>query len=252
MKKFRNIFLFIIILFCNTFVSANEKCSEERKQWVEFYKQDFASNFSKIEYSDDPCMVSAISFEIKENGSNSLLNLGKVDGSSHFEKLSAKGDINWVPEYFEMNASQDYLYGAYYHHNENYADAILFLGDFLEVNPQDRLTPKAQFLYGESFRLIEDYIEAAQQYVDVYEKFNKSEFRPISLLRLGEMMIKIDYKDKGCEVINHFQYEFTNIEDDIYRVSEALLKKYDCPKVVKTDSKIILAEILQDTKIFLE
>ena len=249
MKK---ILLILFLVLYSTTSFADESCSEERKQWVEFYKQDFANNFRKIEYSDDPCMVSAISFEIKESGSNSLLNLGKEDGSSHFKKLSAKGDINWVPEYFEINASQDYLYGAYYHHNENYADAILFLGEFLEANPQDRLTPKAQFLYGESFRLIEDYIEAAQQYVDVYEKFNKSEFRPISLLRLGEMMIKIDYKDKGCEVINHFQYEFTNIEDDIYRKSETLLEKYDCPKVVKTDSKIILAEILQDTKILLE
>jgi TolA-binding protein len=251
MRKLFSKILFLSLLLSGN-VYADDRCSEERKQWVEFYKQDFASNFSKIEYSDDPCVVSAISFEIKESGSNSLLNLGKEDGSSHFEKLSAKIDINWVPEYFEINASHDYLYGAYYHHNENYADAILFLGDFLKTNVQDRLTAKAQFLYGESFRLIEDYIEAAQQYVDVYEKFNKSEFRPISLLRLGEMMIKIDYKDKGCEVINHFQYEFNYAEDAIYRESEALLEKYDCPKVVLTDSKILLVEILQETKILLE
>lgn len=245
MKKILLIFFLILYSFTSY---ADERCSEERKQWVEFYKQDFANNFSKIEYSNDPCMVSAISFEIKESGSNSLLNLEKEDGSNHFKKLSAKGDINWVPEYFEINASLDYLYGAYYHHNENYADAILFLGDFLETNVQDRLTAKAQFLYGESFRLIEDYIEAAQQYVDVYEKFNKSEFRPISLLRLGEMMIKIDYKDKGCEVINHFQYEFNYEDNDIYRESEALLEKYDCPKVVLTDSKIMLSKIIKDTK----
>ena len=250
MKKLLSILVLGLLLSGNAY--ADDRCSEERKQWVEFYKQDFANNFSKIEYSDDPCMVSAISFEIKESGSNSLLNLGKEDGSSRFKKLSAKGDINWVPEYFEINASQDYLYGAYYHHNKNYEDAILFLGDFLETNDQDRLTAKAQFLYGESFRLIEDYIEAAQQYVNIYEKFNKSEFRPISLLRLGEMMIKIDYKDKGCEVINHFQYEFNYTEDDIYRESEALLEKYDCPKVVLTDSKIILVEILQETKILLK
>jgi TolA-binding protein len=243
------IFKILIILLIFPFPSfADERCTVERKQWIEFYKQDFANNFSKIEYSNDPCMVSAISFEIKESGSNSLLNLDKDDGSSHFKKLSAKGDINWVPEYFEINASHDYLYGAYYHHNENYVDAILFLGDFLETNDQDRLTAKAQFLYGESFRLIEDYIEAAQQYVDVYEKFNKSEFRPISLLRLGEMMIKIDYKDKGCEVINHFQYEFNYEDNDIYRESEALLEKYDCPKVVLTDSKIMLSKIIKDTK----
>ena len=245
-KKLLSIIVLGLLLGGNGY--ADERCTVERKQWIKFYKQDFASNFSKIEYSDDPCVVSAISFEIKESGSNSLLNLGKEDGSNHFKKLSAKGDINWVPEYFEINASHDYLYGAYYHHNENYADAILFLGDFLETNDQDRLTAKAQFLYGESFRLIEDYIEAAQQYVNIYEKFNKSEFRPISLLRLGEMMIKIDYKDKGCEVINHFQYEFNYAEDAIYRESEALLEKYDCPKVIITEGQIKLAKIIEDTR----
>ena len=73
----KQIFLIFFLILYSYPSFANDRCSEERKQWVEFYKQDFASNFSKIEYSDDPCMVSAISFEIKESGSNSLLNLGK-------------------------------------------------------------------------------------------------------------------------------------------------------------------------------
>ena len=242
---------YILILFLfigNSFVSADERCSEERKQWVDFYKQDFANNFRKIEYSDDPCMVSAISFEIKESGSNSLLNLGKEDGSSHFEKLSAKGDINWVPEYFEMNASHDYLYGAYYHHNENYEDAATFFEDFLKSNPQNRLTPKAQFLYGETFRLLDEYIEAAEQYLDVYVKFNTNEFAPISLVRLGEMMIKIDYKDKGCELLNYFEYEFPYADDQIYLESESLLKKYQCTKVIITEGQIKLAKVIEDTR----
>ena len=147
-----------------------------------------------------------------------------------------------------MNAKPDYLYAAQHYHIKNYEAAALFFEDFLEANPQDRLTPKAKFLYGETFRLTEDYIEAAKQYVDVYEKFNNSEFRPISLLRLGEMMIKIDYKDKGCEVINHFQYEFPNIDNQLYLESESLLKKYQCTKVIITDSKIILAKIIKDIR----
>ena len=74
MKKLFLIFFLILYSFPSL---ADERCSKERKQWVEFYKQDFANNFSKIEYSDDPCMVSVILFEFKESGSNSLLNLGK-------------------------------------------------------------------------------------------------------------------------------------------------------------------------------
>ena len=242
------IFFAVILTTTISFVSADERCTVERKQWVEFYKQDFANNFSKIEYSDDPCMVSAISFEIKESGSNSLLNLGKEDGSSHFEKLSAKGDINWVPEYFEMNASHDYLYGAYYHHNKDYEAAALFFGDFLKSNPQDRLTPKAQFLYGETFRYLDDYIEAATQYLTGYEKFIESEFTALNVMRLGEMMIKIDYPKTGCELLNNVQNEVPPVNDDIYLEAEQLMKTYKCPKVVTTDGDIMLANLIKDAK----
>ena len=65
MIKFRNIFLFFIILFCNTFVSANEKCSEERKQWVEFYKQNFINDFGKVNFSNDPCLIDIINQDDK-------------------------------------------------------------------------------------------------------------------------------------------------------------------------------------------
>jgi len=239
MKKFRNIFLFITILFCNTFVFANEKCSEERKQWVEFYKQNFANDFGKVNFSSDPCLIDIINQEDK--------NKVEVDNAvkNIFSDIKSDNGINWVPEYFELNAKPDYLYGVQYYQIKNYETAALFFEDFLEANPQDRLTPKAQFLYGETFRLTEDYIEAAYQYLDVYEKFNKNEFVPLSLLRLGEMMIKIDYKDKGCEILNHFQYEFYNIEDEIFLESEDLMKKYQCTKVVITDGEIMLVDAIK-------
>ena len=240
MKKFRNIFLFIIILFCNTFVSANEKCSEERKQWVEFYKQNFINDFGKVNFSNDPCLIDIINQDDK--------NKVEVDNAvkNIFSDVKSVNDINWVPEYFELNAKPDYLYAAQHYHIKNYEAAALFFEDFLKANPQDRLTPKAKFLYGETFRLLEEYIEAAYQYLDVYVNFNKNEFAPISLVKLGEMMIKIDYKDKGCELLNLFEYEFPNADDQIYLESESLLKKYQCTKVIITDSKIILAKIIKD------
>ena len=44
MSKKLNLIIFIFVFF-TTNLFAVENCSEERKQWIEFYKKDFAQNF---------------------------------------------------------------------------------------------------------------------------------------------------------------------------------------------------------------
>ncbi|MDA8845671.1 hypothetical protein N9N60_02995 [Candidatus Pelagibacter bacterium] len=245
MKKLFLTFFLILYSFPSL---ADERCTVERKQWIKFYKQDFARNFTKIEYGSDPCLVSIISQEYKGDVESLLIGTKENSTQNILSNLSDNRDINWVPEYFEIDANEDYVYGAHYFHKNEYENAAIFLADFIDNNSQHRLVPKAKFLYAETFRLTEEYIDAAIEYVDIYEKFNKSEFRPISLLRIGEMTIKIGFKEKGCEVLNHFQYEFPLIKEEIYVESENLLKQYQCPKTIITDSKILLSKILKDTR----
>jgi len=66
------------------------------------------------------------------------------------------------------------------------------------------------------------------------------------------MTIKIGFKEKGCEVLNHFQYEFPLIKEEIYVESQNLLKQYQCPKIAITDSKKLLSKILKDTRELIE
>ena len=249
MKKIFLLFFLILYSFPSL---ADERCTVERKQWIEFYKQDFARNFTKIEYENDPCLVSIISQEYKGDVESLVIGTKENSTQNILNNLSDKRDINWVPEYFEIDANEDYVYGAHYFHKNEYENAAIFLADFIDNNSQHRLVPKAKFLYAETFRLTEEYIDAAIEYVDIYEKFNKSEFRPISLLRIGEMTIKIGFKEKGCEVLNHFQYEFPLIKEEIYVESENLLKQYQCPKIAITESKILLSKILKDTRELIE
>jgi len=245
MKKTFLIFFLILYSFPSL---TDERCTVERKQWIKFYKQDFAKNFTKIEYGNDPCLVSIISQEYKGDVESLLIGTKENSTQNILSNLSDNRDINWVPEYFEIDANEDYVYGAHYFHKNEYENAAIFLADFIDNNSQHRLVPKAKFLYAETFRLTDEYIDAAIEYVDIYEKFNNSEFRPISLLRIGEMTIKIGFKEKGCEVLNHFQYEFPLIKEEIYVESENLLKQYQCPKIAITDSKILLSKILKDTR----
>ena len=51
MKKLLGIVILGLLLSGNAY--ADERCTVERKQWIKFYKQDFARNFTKIEYEND-------------------------------------------------------------------------------------------------------------------------------------------------------------------------------------------------------
>lgn len=235
----------LIILFIFPFYSlADERCTEERKQWIDFYKKDFAQNFSKIEYADNPCFIEIITQEYKGNA-ESVISTSK---QNIFNNLETVQDINWVPEYFELDANDDYLYGAQYFASKKYDEAAIFLSDFLENNSEDKLSPKAQFIYAETFRFRNDYIEAATQYLTGYEKFTESKFTPLYVMRLGEMMIKINYHKEGCELLNNVQNEIPPVNDDIYLETEQLMKTFKCPKVVTIDGETMLANLINNTK----
>lgn len=245
MSKKLNLIVYIFLFF-TTNLFALENCTKVRKQWIEFYKKDFAQNFSKIEYADNPCFIEIISQEFNANAESLITsNQGNLN---IWNNLDVTNDINWVPEYFELDAKEDYLYGAQYFASKKYDEAAIFLSDFLENNTDDKLLPKAQFLYAETFRFRDDYIEAATQFLTGYEKFMESEFTPLNVMRLGEMMIKIDYPETGCELLNNVQNEVPPVNDEIYLETEQLMKTYKCPKVVTTDGEIMLANLIKDTK----
>jgi tetratricopeptide (TPR) repeat protein len=244
--KMKKIFLIFFLILYSLPSFADERCTEERKQWIEFYKKDFAQNFSKIEYADNPCFIEIISQEFNANAESLITsNQGNLN---IWNNLDVTNDINWVPEYFELDAKDDYLYGAQYFASKKYDEAALFFSDFLENHSKDKLAPKGQYLYAETFRFREDYIEAATQYLTGYEKFIESEFTALNVMRLGEMMIKIDYPKTGCELLNNVQNEVPPVDDDIYLETEQLMKTYKCPKIVTTDGDIMLANLIKDAK----
>lgn len=243
------IFTILLILFVISFSSRSEEnCSDERKQWVEFYKHDFAKNFDKIEYSKNNCLIEILSSEISNSPSSLLILDTKSNNNTYFEYSDVSKNINWVPEYFEKDANFDYLYGIYYFHHEKYLYASVYFEKFLENNINHKLAPKAMFLRGESFRFLEEYIDAAEQYVEGYDKFYSSEYTPINSMRLGEMMVEINEEDMGCKILNNVINSYTFEEDDIYKQTEKLMFKYKCKKIEKEYDKIMLSNLIKITR----
>ena len=108
-------------------------------------------------------------------------------------------------------------------------------------------------LINSKLQIEEEYFKFnLDQYIDSFdgwnEKFIESEFTALNVMRLGEMMIKIDYPETGCELLNNVQNEVPPVNDDIYLETEQLMKTYECPKVVTTDGEIMLANLIKDAK----
>ena len=254
--------LIIIALLITSNSYAENNCNENRKDWIKQLKRDLANDIGDVIYSNNQCYVEIIEHngmtmkeynyksagerrddfkDIREREFRELFNDIFVD-------LDRPKDINWVPPDYIPSVHPDYDDGIKYFNKKEYYSAALFLSDFLENNIQHDIAPKAQYLYAETFRLTNDYLEAASQYLTGYEKFIESEFTALYVMRLGEMMIKIDYPKTGCELLNNVQNEVPPVNDDIYLEAEQLMKTYKCPKVVTTDGEIMLANLIKDTK----
>ena len=254
--------LIIIALLITSNSYAENNCNENRKDWIKQLKRDLANDIGDVIYSNNQCYVEIIEHngmtmkeynyksagerrddfkDIREREFRELFNDIFVD-------LDRPKNVNWVPPDYIPSVHPDYDDGIKYFNKKEYYSAALFLSDFLENNIQHDIAPKAQYLYAETFRLTDDYIEAATQYLTGYEKFIDSEFTALNVMRLGEMMIKIDYPETGCELLNNVQNEVPPVNDDIYLETEQLMKTYKCPKVVTTDGDTMLANLIKDTK----
>ena len=259
-KKFILTILFTLVLSVGAF--ADNHCNENRKDWIKQLKRDLAYDIGDVVYSNNQCFVEIL----EHNGKSMEEHSYRIAGDKRddfkdteerkirnlffdiFDNLDQPLDINWVPPDFVPSVHPDYDDGIKYFNKKEYYSAALFLSDFLENNIQHDIAPKAQYLYAETFRLTDEYIEAATQYLTGYEKFIESEFTALNVMRLGEMMIKIDYPETGCELLNNVQNEVPPVNDDIYLETEQLMKTYECPKVVTTDGEIMLANLIKDAK----
>ena len=83
----------------------------------------------------------------------------------------------------------------------DYETAELALREFVITNSKDELAGSAQYWYAETFRIRQLYQDAAEAYLDGYQKYPKGPKAPVNLLKLGVSLVQIGEKDQGCSMI---------------------------------------------------
>ncbi len=102
--------------------------------------------------------------------------------------------------------------------------------EFVETNPEDKLSGNAQYWYAETFRIRQLYTDAASAYLEGYQKYPKSEKAPINLLKLGVSLVQIGEKDQGCLMIAGVEKQYPDAKQSVLQKAKYEEKKFDCKK----------------------
>ncbi len=102
--------------------------------------------------------------------------------------------------------------------------------EFVDTNPDNKLSGNAQYWYAETFRIRQLYTDAASAYLEGYQKYPKSEKAPINLLKLGVSLVQIGEKDQGCLMIAGVRKQYPDATQSVLQKAKYEEKKFECKK----------------------
>jgi tol-pal system protein YbgF len=113
----------------------------------------------------------------------------------------------------------DLAYGYYLH--KDYTQSAQTFGAFLRKYPSDRLTPEAQYWFGESLFQSQQYHDAAEAFLTVSTKYETTARAPDALLRLGQSLAALGEKEAACaslgEVLRKYPRASLTVKQNVDR-----------------------------------
>jgi tol-pal system protein YbgF len=120
----------------------------------------------------------------------------------------------------------DMAYGYVLH--KDYGLAEQAFGDFLRKYPNERLVPDAQYWLGESLFQRQRYRDAAESFLAVSTKFERSGKAPDALLRLGQSLAALNQREAACATLGEVGRKFPNASASVKRGVAAEQKRVHC------------------------
>jgi len=130
----------------------------------------------------------------------------------------------------EGTAQEQYEFATSFLKVGDYNNAEKAFQEFVEKHPDNELSGSAQYWYAETFRIRQLYTDAAQAYLDGYQKYPESKKAPINLLKLGVSLVELGEKDQGCLMIAGVKQQYPNATQSVLRKVKYEEKKFECKK----------------------
>jgi tol-pal system protein YbgF len=120
----------------------------------------------------------------------------------------------------------DMAYGYVLH--KDYSLAEQALRDFLKKYPNERLVPDAQYWLGESLFQQQRYRDAAESFLGVSTKFERTGKAPDALLRLGQSLAAMNQKEAACATLAEVLRKYPRASAGVKRGVEQEQKRAHC------------------------
>jgi tol-pal system protein YbgF len=141
--------------------------------------------------------------------------------------LSATGaQTAMLPPGATAKDEYDLAYG--YMLRKDYALAESGLRDFLRKYPNDRLVAEANYWLGESLYQRQRYRDAAESFLTVSTKYEKSSKAPEALLRLGQSLAALREREAACATYAEIGRKFPNAPGSVKQAVERERKNTRC------------------------
>jgi tol-pal system protein YbgF len=120
----------------------------------------------------------------------------------------------------------DLAYG--YVLRKDYALAEDALRGFIKKYPNDRLAADANYWLGETMFQRQKYRDAAEAFLDMSTKYEKSAKAPESLLRLGQSLAALREKDAACATLAEIPRKYPKVAGNVKASVEREQKRVGC------------------------
>ena len=130
----------------------------------------------------------------------------------------------------EENPEKQYEFATSFLKVGDYNTAERAFLEFVKLNPKHDLAGSAQYWYAETFRIRQLYTDAAEAYLEGYQKYPKSSKAPINLLKLGVSLVQIGEKDQGCLMISGVKEQYPKANQSVLQKAKYEEKKFGCKK----------------------
>ena len=130
----------------------------------------------------------------------------------------------------EGNPEKQYEFATSFLKVGDYNTAERAFLEFVKLNPKHDLAGSAQYWYAETFRIRQLYTDAAEAYLEGYQKYPKSSKAPINLLKLGVSLVQIGEKDQGCLMISGVKEQYPKANQSVLQKAKYEEKKFGCKK----------------------
>ena len=185
-----------------------------------------SSGTKKLPGSDEP----------KDLGAISDTDIASLERTQKTQSIESAGTV--VTETAERNEKilpetspdEQYQFAISFLKVGDYETAEFALREFIDNNSKHELAGRAQYWYGETFRIRQLYQDAATAYLDGYQNYPKSDKASINLLKLGVMLVQIGEKTQGCLMILGVKEQYPDTNQSVIQKAEYEKKKFNCDK----------------------